>query len=162
MSLTANRFDGYCEKVSSDIDVEPLKSWIEAIPFSEWPQQHALYGEARPAMINMPDWHGFGERAASFVGVHDFEFLRGRRWLNPMISAVMQGHFIGSHIDEQGTDWLFRIHVPILTNPSSCFFMDRAYHMQPGFAYKVNVERKHAIINHGNVPRIHFMFDVCI
>lgn len=155
-----SRFEGYCEQVFSGVDIEPMKAWIDSIPFLEWPQQHALYGEARPAMINDRAWHGFGEIASNFIGENHFDFLRNRRWYNPMISAIMPGHFIPSHSDEQGLNWLFRIHVPLSTNPSCCFFMDKAYHMKPGFVYKVNVKRKHAIINHGNTPRIHFMFDV--
>lgn len=154
------RFNGHCEKICDGIDVTPLSSWLALIPFSEWPQQPELFGQPRPAMINDPGWHGFGILAMAFVGGIKHSALSGKLWHSPMLSVVMPGHFIGSHRDEQATNWLYRIHFPITTNKNCTMVMDRAYHLEVGNAYQINTTKEHAIVNNGATPRIHFMIDV--
>jgi hypothetical protein len=150
------RYSSFCKRIATGLDIAPLLAWISAIDFGEWPQQHRYEGELRPAMINDVNWRGFGDHARSFVSQN----FASVSWRNPMLSVVMPGHFIPPHVDAQPTDWLFRVHVPLTTNPSACMFMDRAYHLEAGSAYKVNTEKRHAIVNHGETPRLHFMFDV--
>jgi hypothetical protein len=157
------RFTNHCELICSGLDISELRDWLAAIPFDEWPQQPPLFGERRPAMINDPDWHNLLGKAAVFIGCQLLPigfFREGEQWRAPMISVLMPGHFITTHTDPQPKDWLYRVHVPISTNPSACLFMDTAYNLKPGSAYKVNVERRHACLNHGDTPRVHFMFDV--
>jgi hypothetical protein len=137
-----------------------FQNWLLNIPFDEWPQQPKLFGEARPAMVNDPQWQDLGRHAADFVEGNLKQHIAGLAWRSPMVSALMPGHFIATHVDPQGPDWLWRVHVPVWTNRSACLFMDTAYNLKTGSAYKVNVERKHACINHGYTPRVHFMFDV--
>lgn len=154
------RFKGHCEKICGDIDVTPLSRWLALIPFEDWPQQQKLFGELRPAAIIDPGWHGFGILAAAFVGRLNHPGLAGKLWVNPMLSVVMPNHFIPSHKDKQPLDWAYRIHFPLTTNKDCLLIMNKSYHLEVGKAYKVNIEREHAIINNGSVPRIHFMIDV--
>jgi hypothetical protein len=154
------RFRGYCEKLKSGVGVSGLANWIARIPFEEWPQDQPLNGKMQPAMIVDPNWHGFGVRTTRFIDDHFGLLFNGCAWRRPMISAVMPGLYRTSHADLQPPEWQFRVHVPLVTNPSAFFFMDRPYYMEVGNAYKVNTEQLHAVINHGSTPRIHFMFDV--
>jgi hypothetical protein len=154
------RFLGTVERLGA-VNIRAMQQWIAGIPFSEWPQQPPLAGEMRPAMINDPNWHNFGQYASTLIsGSRDIIWGFMGMWRNPMLSVVMPGHYIESHIDFQPEEWIERVHIPLTTNAECCMFMDRAYYMEPGFAYRVNTERRHAIINHGGVPRIHFMFDI--
>jgi Aspartyl/Asparaginyl beta-hydroxylase len=139
-----------------------MHDWITAIPFSEWPQQAPLNGEMRPAMVNDPLWHDFEKNNMDIMcDILDYApECNDGNWSNCMLSVVMPGHFIASHKDEQPDNWLYRVHVPITTNLSVFMITDRAYHLEVGSAYRVDTRQLHAIVNHGDTPRIHFMFDV--
>lgn len=155
------RFAGYCEEMGRGLDTAPFRKWIEAIPFADWPQQHpSQMGQLRPAMVNDRQWHSFGDQAIEFLAHINFADLCSGQWGNPMLSVVMPGDFIGSHTDKQGPDWNYRVHFPITSNSHCAIFMDRSYHLQVGCAYRLNTERKHAIFNHGDTPRIHLMIDI--
>ena len=159
----SERFEGYCERLHDSVNIHPMLEWITKIDFHEWPQQHPHFGEIRPAMINDRNWHHFGRYADELLlGCRSFDKILAypNEARAPMLSVVMPGHYIHSHVDPQPPDWVVRIHVPLMTNRESCIFMDRAYHLEIGCAYKINTERKHAIMNHGDTPRIHFMFDI--
>ena len=127
--------------------------WITAIPFSAWPQQRPVDGQLRPAMINRPDWFGFGAATDALV-----------RSIAPhshdrMLSVVMPGHQIDAHRDAQ--PWRARVHVPLTTNPGALVVVDgQRRHMAVGYAYEVDVTVLHAVENYGPTPRIHLMFDV--
>lgn len=144
----------------STIDVTGLLTWLSAIAWADWPQQHKLRGQLRPAMVTDPRWFGFGAKATPLV--HDlmgyFPGCTSHQW---MLSAVMPGHEITPHVDEQPPQWVTRVHVPLMSNPDSLFIVDgKAYQMAPGSAYKVNTRLEHSVTNSGDVPRVHFMFDV--
>ena len=66
-----------------------------------------------------------------------------------------------AHTDEQGTDWVARVHVPIVTNPHVVFTMEDGPHqMLVDKAYTINTLAPHAVSNGGMTPRIHFVFEV--
>jgi hypothetical protein len=164
------RFDGFVEKIGEGIDVSAMLKWVSAIPLSEWPQAPRPtldpYIVGLPAIVNTPAWHGFEKQATSMMlqlWCLDFPELRTKKLYSYMISTMVPMQFLGTHWHGIGPDmqrWCFRVHVPIKTNPSAFLIMDRAYHLEVGSAYKVNVERHHAVVNHGNDSRIHFMFEV--
>jgi hypothetical protein len=154
------------------VDVSDLVAWITAIPFEEWPQQHRLNGELRPAMVNDLEWHGFGDRTDRLV----FELrahmalLSAPEAYNRMLSVVMPGHHIDRHRDAQPPEWITRVHVP-LTTPTPCpdganiTVWDSPTHgtgfeLEVGTAYLVDTREEHSVHNYGETPRIHFMFDV--
>lgn len=150
-------WDGTCEKFA-DIDVAKMASWISAIPFSDWPQQHQVDGQLRPAMVTERDWHKFGIMAAPVMVQLPLGSLATVS--NYMLSVVMPGHGITQHKDTLGDDWICRVHVPLVTNSAVKFIIEgKGYEMDVGCAYRVNVSREHSVMNDGVTPRIHFMFD---
>jgi hypothetical protein len=57
---------------------------------------------------------------------------------------------------------LWRVHVPLITNPDAFMFVDgKMWHMPVGNAYLVKVEHHHLAVNAGNENRIHIVFDYC-
>lgn len=154
------KFTNHCELICGGLDIKPLQDWLADIPLDEWPEQAKSYGEQSHTMINDLAWNDFRGHATAFIEGQFMEYMAGLAWWRPAVSAILPGHIISTRVDPQGPEWLYRVHVPIWTNPSVCLFMDVAYHLKQGSAYKVNVERKHACVNHGDTPRVHFMFDV--
>jgi hypothetical protein len=143
------------------VDVSAVAEWIAGIDFAEWPQQHPIDAGLRPAMVTDLAWHGFGERTDHLVSGLMLHFHRCESY-NRMLSVVMAGHAIEPHRDEQASDWVTRVHVPLGTNPSAMVLAeDRTmYRMNVGMAYKFDTRESHTILNRGATPRIHFMFDV--
>jgi len=130
-----------------------MAAWIAAIPLEDWPQQHRLAdGQIRPAMVTDLAWRGFAAMAEPITR----EFTAGRLTWHAL-SCIMPGHSIPAHRDEQPIDWLYRAHVPLLTNPRATF---NGEHFAAGFAYAVDTTEPHEVRNDGASPRIHFMFDV--
>lgn len=147
------------------VDVSELVSWVTAIPFEAWPQQHKIDHQLRPAMVNDAEWHGMGRRTDALVDrllrelqVPGVDCLHA---YNRMLSVVMPGHSIPEHRDEQGPDWLTRVHVPLMTNPQAFITWDGCIcRPEVGTAYLVDTRIRHAVANDGPTPRIHFMVDV--
>lgn len=163
------RFDGFVEKIGEGIDVRKMRDWVLSIPLSEWPEAPRPtkdpYIIGFPAIVNMPSWHGFAYVAGAMIAQirnHDFPVLRDKKLYDFKISTLVPMQFLGTHEHGIGPDmhkWCFRVHVPIKTNPSAFFIMDKAYHLEEGCAYIINVARPHAVVNHGDDRRIHFMFE---
>lgn len=162
------RFEGTCEELCP-LKVDSLVKWVTAIPLEEWPQQNIEPGRTtpKPAMVNDPGWRGFGEAIKLYL-----DFFRAKYgWQhlqNPMLSVVMPGDIIGLHIDQMGPDWRVRVHVPLLTNSQSfTLVVDKRdyarpwrYHLETGTSYLINPLQRHSVLNLGETPRIHWMFDV--
>jgi hypothetical protein len=164
------RFNGYVKEIGRGVNVSRMREWVMPIPLDEWPEAPRPtkdpYIIGFPAIVNMPDWHGFSIQAARLIeqirGL-DFPRLRNKKLYDFKISTMVPGQFLGTHAHGIGPDmakWCFRVHVPIATNPSAFFIMDQAYRLEEGSVYMVNVERPHAVVNHGESRRIHFMFEV--
>ena len=133
-----------------------MAAWIAAIPFSEWPQQRPVDDQLRPSMVTDLAWHGFGDMAAPVIRDLGFE---GRAF-QLMLSAIMPGHSIDAHVDEQAPYWHTRIHVPLLSNSRAVFISEgKPSVMKPGVAYRVDTRALHAVSNGGETPRVHFLFD---
>ena len=143
------------------VDARAAADWIAAIDFADWPQQNRLAdGQVRPAMVTDLSWHGFGAATDGLL-CECLKQFPGCVGLDRMLSAVMPGHDIPPHTDNQNERWVCRVHVPLLTNPQAFFVVeDKPYHLEVGKAYLVDTRRMHAVINGGTTPRIHFMFDV--
>jgi aspartyl/asparaginyl beta-hydroxylase (cupin superfamily) len=111
-------------------------------------------------MVSDPGWYGMGEVTEGVVSKL-LPFFPGCRDRQRMLSVVMQGHEIESHVDLQPVEWVTRLHLPLVTNDDAVFVSDGVEcHMMVGSVYKVDTTKPHAIINRGKTPRIHFMFDV--
>ena len=71
------------------------------------------------------------------------------------------GQIHPAHQDMQPTEWVTRVHIPLVTNPHAVATMDDGYHqMLVGKAYLFNTLVTHAVANGGTTPRIHLVFDV--
>lgn len=65
------------------------------------------------------------------------------------------------HKDEQPSEWVTRVHIPIATNKFAIAVTDDGpIHMELGKAYTFNTRENHAVFNGGTTPRIHFVFEV--
>lgn len=154
-------FQGTVEPLGA-VDVGPLQSWVAAIPYTDWPQQRPLAdGRLRPAMVNDLAWHGFGAATDPVVTALHGLVPAGLRSARRLLSVVMPGHEIPPHVDPQPPDWWGRVHVPIVSDPASQFFvLGQAFHLRPGTAYAVNTLQEHAVSNvYGVAPRVHFIVD---
>ncbi len=141
-------------------DIASLVAWINAVAFEDWPQQHRWKGQLRPAMVNDLGWQDFGKQTDYLVSELLAHFPNCCAYQR-MLSVVMPGQSIESHVDEQISGWVGRVHVPLTTNIDSKFIVeDTVYNLKIGMAYLVNVRALHAVENFGLTPRIHFMFDV--
>lgn len=148
------RFTGSCEPIAL-VDVSEMAAWIAAIPFCEWPQQYRVDEQLRPAMVTDLDWHGFGAKAWPLIRTLGLD-----KAYQLMLSVVMPGHSIPSHTDSQPPYWLYRVHVPLISNDYAWFDVEgKSFALKPGTAYKVNTLAMHGVRNLGATPRIHFMFD---
>lgn len=159
MSAPPNqRYTGTVERLCA-IDVAAMAAWVAAIPLADWHQQKPLGdGQLRPAMMTDLAWHGFGAMARPVIEV---VLEPGLDAYQVMLSCVMPGHGIEQHRDAMAGDWLYRVHVPLLTNDWSYFRISgERHHMYVGAAFKVNTEALHSVTNDGDTPRIHLMFDV--
>lgn len=143
-----------------EVEIGKLLGWLRAIPFEEWPQQDRLPDDLlRPSMVTDLRWYGFG-RATDEVVAEVLRVFPGTDYQR-MLSVVMPGHDIPTHVDQQNPDWVGRIHVPLLSNPESEFVVGGGrYVMTPGRAYAVDTRVPHSVTNWGKSPRVHFMFDV--
>ena len=71
------------------------------------------------------------------------------------------GHVHPAHEDGAKTDWIVRVHVPIITNVHVVATMkDGPHQMIVGKAYRFNILEEHSVSNGGTSPRVHFIFDV--
>jgi hypothetical protein len=142
------------------VNAGPMATWVSGVPYEDWPQQHRLPdGKVRPAMITDVAWRGYGVAATNTMS--QLVTYSPEKHRCPMVSVVMPGHNIPEHRDLQDPNWIYRIHVPLQTNPDSKFIVDGVeHHMEVGSAYRVNTLAPHAVVNNGDTPRVHFMFDV--
>ena len=156
------RFTGTVERLGP-VDIAAPLAWITGIPFAAWPQQNRLAdNRLRPAMVSDPGWFDFGVRTHALVcHIRDHVPDRLRPGLQ-MLSVVMPGHHIPTHVDRQTTQWYGRVHVPLTTDPESRFVVGGIpHHLEVGIAYLVNTEVEHSVTNaDGTRPRIHFMVDM--
>ncbi len=143
------------------VNIGLVARWVSSIPFEDWPQQHRLDdGELRPAMMSDLAWHGFGEITD---GLEREIMAHFEGWQSSWrtLSVVMPGHAIPSHTDAQRDDWLTRVHVPLLSNPSALFLSENSCHrLIPGMAYKIDTRLSHGVANGGSTPRVHFFLDI--
>jgi len=153
---------GTCEWIG-DADCGGMIAWIRGISFSQWPQQHKIDHQLRPAMVQDTEWHGFRDQYRpiidEFERVNQRSLPAGFRTTNPMLSVVMPGHEILPHRDVLADNWICRIHIPLTYSKAVFIIGGEEHRMLPGSAYRVNISRIHAVYNYGPTPRIHFMFD---
>lgn len=78
-----------------------------------------------------------------------------------MLARMAPGGVIHPHRDANpAAKWPHKIHVPLLTNDKTRFFVDGVgYHFGEGEAVEVNNMGVHAVANEGATDRIHLIFE---
>jgi hypothetical protein len=137
------------------VDVSALTKWVrEARP--HWP---ALPCDWKPQRIEGPAdlVRPVVDRALELLGGHGLAEHR------PVLSRMAPGQTHPMHADRQRSDWLTRIHVPLLTNEGAWMAWEdhgSPVHFVVGKAYTFDTLQRHAFGNAGETERIHLMFDV--
>lgn len=154
------RFMGTVQRLGL-VHTRIVRDWLAAISYEDWPQQHPLNGEMRPAMINTRAWYQFGAITDPLAARLLTTMTSGAVELNRLLSVVMPGHGIDPHVDKHAPQWWGRIHVPLTDAPLSRFIVGgEAHHLELGYAYVVNSLLEHSVQNFDPHPRVHFMLDV--
>lgn len=145
MDLT---WDHFSETICA-VDVAALIAWLPTP--GGWIIQQ---GDSPARLMNVP----MAQAVIAEIAKH---FPCPIRAQEIVLSRMMPGQNHGMHIDRQTSDWLTRVHVPLVTNAESWLrFEDQPdMHFDVGWAYTFNTERRHAFANLGDTPRVHLIFD---
>lgn len=81
--------------------------------------------------------------------------------IRAVAAKLLVGGKIKPHVDSHPSFHLgHRIHIPITTNPRVRFMIDgKPHQMQVGYAYEINNQKNHSVMNKGKEDRITFIFD---
>jgi hypothetical protein len=94
------------------------------------------------------------ESAAGELGYKDYRFPR------VMLARLPAGGEISEHTDRDASQYIHKIHVPLVTNPETRFRIGRHVMQMPvGEMIEVNNKRNHAVKNDGACDRIHLIFE---
>ena len=143
-----------CWRHLCDVDIEPLLAWLESARI-DWPR---LPSPDKPQRVRPPE-----ELARPIIDSVLARLGVGLVADDVVLSRVMPGQTHPLHTDRQRSDWLTRVHVPLVTNPGAwmLFEDERAFaHFEAGKAYSFDALRRHAFGNGGDEARVHLIFDV--
>ena len=152
------------------VDVAPLQAWLAATD-----QPWSVVAENKPGRVLAESWPDTVQRAIHAVCSHfDCDCVASR----VMLSRMRPGQSHPMHVDNQRSNWITRVHVPITTNPGCWMafeeegrwlpdhwerpevFLPGRTHFAAGHAYTFNAVRRHAFGNDGETDRVHLIFDV--
>lgn len=114
------------------------------------------------AIRKEPGWDRLADIAVPVM--HDIIrrcYPPGGTIIRAMAAKLLVGGKIKPHVDSHPSFHLgHRIHVPITTNPRVRFMIDgKPHQMQVGYAYEINNQKNHSVMNKGTEDRITFIFD---
>jgi hypothetical protein len=145
-----SRFSGGCEPLCR-IEVDDLIEWIGNRIWDKGSNDRP-YVMVDPLFLEDKTDRVVSELMPNFPGCKD---------TSRSITVLNAGDYVPYHTDNCFSDWITRIHVPIVTNPHTWFLIDGlAHHMEVGMSYQVNPSKPHAVSNAGDATRIHLMFDI--
>ena len=161
--------------VPADVLATPDNAWDTADDFeANYNKRGALRDAAhiifrfcdrrrRPApCYDMPVWEQWAPRLLPIMeaAVKPYGYPRGF-FPRIMLARLPAGAFVAPHVDgEPSGNRPHKIHVPILTNADTFFFVDQQrYHFDVGHAYEVNNAARHAAANRGASDRVHLIFE---
>ncbi len=152
----ALRFKGGCEPLTkvNSADLIRLIKWIDG----SLPPETKNKNPERPFVIVDS---GYLQSETDSVVADLMLLFPGCKDTSRAISTLNAGDYVPPHRDTCESNWISRVHVPIITNPG-CFFMIGGlyHHMEVGMSYQVNPSLPHAVSNAGPTTRVHLMFDV--
>lgn len=109
---------------------------------------------------DLPVWERWQTRLLPIMeaAVRPFGYARGF-YPRIMLARLPAQGFVPPHVDGH-VSVAHKIHVPIVTNPDTYFFVEGTrYHFPEGSAYEVNNSVRHAVVNGGATDRIHLIFE---
>jgi len=143
-----------CWSVLCPVDVTDAVRWLESSPQS-WP----VVAANKPQRI-----FGIPSQLATAVQQVCGLFNQPVVVHSPMLSRIVPGTMHAMHRDNQRSDWLSRIHIPLINNDGCWLSFEeegsRRVHFEVGNAYTFNTLKRHSFGNEGESVRIHFLFDV--
>jgi hypothetical protein len=109
-----------------------------------------------------PGWDRLAKAAVPVM--HDIIgrcYPPGGTIIRAMAARLVAGGKISPHVDSHPSFHRgHRIHVPITTNPRVRFMIDgRPHQLEVGYAYEINNQKSHSVMNKGKEDRITFIFD---
>lgn len=164
------------------VDIAALQAAVDAIPESLWQAENADKPNRFEALdatahivfrfiANMRDWRSdyarplWDEWEPLLVPVltaatADYGYANGI-FPRVMLARMPAGGVIQPHRDANpAAKWPHKIHVPIRTNDRVQFRIEgQSYHIAEGEAAEVNNMGVHAVVNGGDSPRIHLIFE---
>lgn len=114
-----------------------------------------------PAKPQRVFWFGPGVMSDLVTAV--LAHFPGRAPHQVCLSRVRPGQRHPLHVDVQRSDWVTRVHVPLVTNPGAWMLFEEEgerVHFEAGHAYTFNTLARHAFGNDGDQDRTHLIFDV--
>ena len=73
---------------------------------------------------------------------------------------ILTGAEISPHSDVGASQYVHKIHVPLITNSETVLQVgERAEHLPVGEMFEINNKAVHSVINGGDEDRIHFIFE---
>ena len=121
-----------------------------------------LEGWPELAIHKEPGWDRLAKAAVPVM--HDIIrrcYPPGGTIIRAMAARLVAGGKISPHVDSHPSFHRgHRIHVPITTNPRVRFMIDgRPHQFEVGYAYEINNQKNHSVMNKGKEDRITFIFD---
>ena len=152
-----------------DVDIAPLLAWLVATDVP-WPEPST---PTKPQRVHEP---GLPTNLLQPIFGKVFAcFTTPVMAVAPMLSRVLAGQSHPMHVDQQRSDWITRVHVPITTNlgcwmawehvaeasplnPLPIVFEERI-HFEAGKAYSFNTLDRHSFGNDGETARVHLIVE---
>jgi hypothetical protein len=136
-----------------DYEVHAETQSIILVFFTGWPEVRVTHASG---------WATFGDVAMplmeELVGKY---YTPGGMVLRVMLARLLPNCRIEPHWDKHPSFSIaHRIHVPLLTNPQVEFIVGtERITTRPHQAFELNNKMSHSVVNHGDTPRVHLIFD---
>lgn len=173
---------GANQRLLGKIDIEPLQRRISQQTEETWAEQklrqqnYEVHRDTQSIVLLFcdEDWPLSGEiykdtgydRLADvaeplMAQIINAAYDKGGLIIRAMAARLKPGGKIPAHRDSIHSFHIsHRIHVPITSNAGVRFTVGgKPYIFEPGYAYEINNQRKHSVMNLGNEDRITFIFD---
>ncbi len=164
------------------VDVSALSHAVMALPEAVWEEENASKPNRFEALdrtchvvfrfvSNFRDWRQAYDRPLMGQwrdllmpvleqAVKSYGYTSGS-FPRIMLARMAPGGVIHPHRDANpAAKWPHKIHVPLLTNDKTTFFVENEpYHFPVGQAFEVDNMGVHAVTNEGDTDRIHLIFE---
>lgn len=141
-----------CWGLLCPVDVSALLASLEENP-PAWP----------PVIRNEPNAAPLPPEALPVIKTVCRHLGAGVTWERGCLSRLVPGVRYGYHSDGQPSNWITRVHIPLVTSPDCWFAWEEQdgakVYMEAGWAYAFNTIKAHSYANEGLTDRVHLIFD---